>query len=73
MQGLGVVGTGVVGTEVVGTEVVGTEVVGIEVVGTTTPVQKVPLRAKSVGVGLEPFHAPLNPNPVLPPVGMVPL
>ena len=29
-----------------------------------------PLSAKSVGTGLLPFHEPLNPKVVLPPVGM---
>ena len=42
-------------------------------VGPTGPLQVVPLSAKSVGSGFEPFQAPLNPKLALPLVGMLPL
>jgi len=39
----------------------------------TPPLHAVPLSAKLVGTGLEPFQEPLNPKEVLPLVGMLPL
>jgi len=54
-----------------GTQVVGAgPLVGGLVFG---PVHVTPLRANDVGTGLLPFHDPLNPKLVLPPLGMAPL
>ena len=47
--------------------------VGVGVPLLTPPVHNVPLSVKAVGLGLLPFHAPLKPKLVLPPVAMDPL
>jgi hypothetical protein len=36
----------------------------------TSPVHAVLLRTKLVGLGFEPFQAPLKPNATLPPLGI---
>ena len=42
-------------------------------VGTVAPVQATPLKAKLVGTGLLPVHAPLKPNDTVPLVATEPL
>src|SRR5512139_300589 len=70
--GIGV--PGVVAGGVVGTVGTGSDGIGCVVeVGVVAPVQVTPLRTKLAGTGLLPVHDPLNPNEVLPPVGMAAL
>jgi hypothetical protein len=47
----------------------GADDVGAGEDGTVPPVQETPLRANPAGAGLLPFHVPLKPKEVFPPVG----
>ena len=73
--GLGLLGLGLLGLGLLGLGLGLPELGLLDELGEplTDPLHRVPLSAKSVGTGFEPFQEPLTPNVVLPLAGMLPL